>query len=145
MAQPIQTYKNHARIVPVFHIVVLFSLLAFLVWSGYRVTQAVTGDTVFGLILAVALFLMALSIRTQILTVQDRVIRLEMRLRLRELLPADLAARAATLPVKQLIALRFACDAELPGLVREIVDGTLQEPKEIKQRVKDWQADFLRA
>lgn len=145
MAQPTQTYKNHARIVPVFHIGVLFSLLAFLVWSGYRVTQGMTGDTIFGLVLAVALFLMALSVRTQILTVQDRVIRLEMRLRLRELLPADLAARAAAFPVKQLIALRFACDAELPGLVREIVDGRLQEPKEIKQRVKDWQADFLRA
>jgi hypothetical protein len=68
-----------------------------------------------------------ISIRVQVLTVQDRVIRLEMRLRLRALLPADLAARAEALPVKQLIALRFACDAELPDLVGEIVAWRAQK------------------
>jgi uncharacterized protein DUF6526 len=140
-----QTYKNHARVVPVYHIGVFFSLMAFLCWSGYRLFQGVTGETVVGLVLALALLLMFFSLRVQILTVQDRVIRLEMRLRLRELLPPELAARASSLSVKQLIALRFACDAELPELVREVIDGRLHAPKDIKQRVKEWQADFLRA
>jgi hypothetical protein len=140
-----QTYKNHARVVPVYHIGVFFSLLAFLFWSGYRLFQNMTGESIIGFVLAIALLLMFFSLRVQILTVQDRVIRLEMRLRLREILSPELAARAAALPIKQLIALRFACDSELPELVREVVDGRLHEPKDIKQRVKEWQADFLRA
>ena len=60
--------------------------------------------------LGIALFIMALSARTQTLTVQNRVIRLEMRHRLRELLPADVAARALALPMSQLVSLRFASD-----------------------------------
>jgi uncharacterized protein DUF6526 len=73
------------------------------------------------------------------------VIRLEMRLRLREVLPADLFTQAATLPVKLLVALRFASDAELPALVREVTSGSLATGNKIKERVRDWQADYLRA
>jgi hypothetical protein len=145
MPDKTQTYKNHARVVPVYHVGVFFSLVIFLLWSGYRLVADATGDNLVRLVLALALLLMFFSLRVQILTVQDRVIRLEMRLRLRELLPPELAARAASLPIRQLIALRFACDSELPELVREITEGRLTEPKDIKQRVKDWQADFLRA
>jgi hypothetical protein len=87
----------------------------------------------------------AISIRSQILRVQDRVIRLEMRLRLRENLPADLATRAAHLPIQQLIALRFASNEELPELVREVLDGKVMKPNDIKQRIREWQADHLRA
>jgi hypothetical protein len=144
MAEP-QNYKNHPRIVPLFHFGVFAMLLANFLWAAYRLTYGVTGDTVFGLVVAVALIVMALSLRSQILTVQDRVIRLEMRLRLREILPSDLAANAAQMPVKQLVALRFACDAELPELVREVLDGKVTQPKEIKLRIADWQGDHLRA
>ena len=76
---------------------------------------------------------------------QDRLIRLEMRLRLRENLPADLAGRAAHLPVRQLIALRFASDDELPSLVRDVVDGKVVTPNDIKQKIQQWQGDHLRA
>jgi hypothetical protein len=145
MAEAQQTYRNHARIVPVYHMGVFFPLVANFFWAVYRLWQGVSGETLVGLLVAIALLLMFGSIRTQILTVQDRVIRLEMRLRLRELLPPELASRAATLPLKQLIALRFACDDELPGLLREVFEGAVTDPKAIKQRVKDWQADFLRA
>jgi hypothetical protein len=79
------------------------------------------------------------------LTVQDRVIRLEMQLRLARVLPADLQGRIAALQRGHYVALRFAGDDELADLVRQIADGGLRTPKEIKQRVKNWQADWLRA
>ncbi len=79
------------------------------------------------------------------LNVQDRVIRVEMRQRLTGVLPPDLQPRIRELTRQQLVALRFACDAELPGLVREVLEGRLKTSKEIKLRVKDWQADWLRA
>jgi len=140
-----QNFKNHTRIVPAYHVGVLFSLLANVIWSMYRISQGVTGDTVMGLVLSVALLVMGLSLRSQILRVQDRLIRLEVRLRLRDHLPADVAARAAHLPVKQLIALRFAGDGEFSQLVKDVLEGIVTEPKEIKKRVTDWQGDHLRA
>jgi len=77
--------------------------------------------------------------------VQDRVIRLEMRLKLRGLLPPDLQPRINELTPRQLVALRFASDAELPDLVREVLAGKLATSKEIKMRVRSWQSDWLRA
>ena len=80
-----------------------------------------------------------------VLRVQDRIIRLEMRLRLQQCLPADLRSRIEELTPGQLVALRFASDAELPELVREVVAGKLAARKDIKLRVKNWQGDWLRA
>jgi uncharacterized protein DUF6526 len=140
-----QTYKTHRRVVPAYHFGVLFALLAYFVWSVYQLSQGFSGAAIMGVILSVALMTLAISLRSQILRVQDRLIRLEMRLRLRESLPADLAARAAHLPVKQLIALRFASDEELPGLVRDVVDGKVVTPNDIKLKIREWQADHLRA
>lgn len=140
-----QTFKTHRRLVPAFHIGVLFSLLAYFVWSVYQLSQGITGSAVMGVILSAALMTLAISLRSQILRVQDRLIRLEMRLRLRENLPADLAVRAAHLPVRQLIALRFASDEELPSLVSEVVEGKVVTPNDIKLKIREWQADHLRA
>jgi hypothetical protein len=140
-----QNYKNHGRVVPMFHGVLFVALLVNLGWAIYRLVGGVTGDTVVNLVLAVGLIVMAGSLRAQILTVQDRVIRLEMRHRFRAVLPADLAVQAATLPVPQIVALRFAGDDELPGLVREVLAGSLANAKAIKVRVRDWQPDHLRA
>ena len=116
-----------------------------LAWSLYKLGQDFSGDTIVNLLVAIALVMLALTLRTQILTVQDRVIRNEMRLRLAQVLPADLAGQVARLERKQLVALRFASDAELPALVREVLAGSLTATKDIKMRVKDWQADTLRA
>ena len=140
-----QNFRNHGRIVPVYHIYVFLILVACFVWAGYRLVTGFSADTMMAFLLIVALFMLFFSVRVQILTVQDRVIRLEMRLRLRQLLAADLAERAGDLPIKQLVALRFASDAELPGLVEEVLAGRLTSQKDIKQRVRDWQGDFLRA
>jgi len=144
MAQT-QSFKNHARVVPMWHIGVFFPLLINFFWSVYRLIQNVSGDTIVGLLVAVALLLMFISARVQILTVQDRVIRLEMRLRLRELLPPDLQRQIPTLTLQQLIALRFASDSELPALVRDVLAGKHATAKEIKAQVRDWQADLQRA
>ena len=79
------------------------------------------------------------------LTVQNRVIRVEMRQRLNQCLPADLHNRIDDLTPGQLIALRFASDAELAELVRDVLAGKLANQRDIKMRVKSWQGDFLRA
>ena len=78
------------------------------------------------------------------LRVQDRLIRLEESLRYYQLLPEDLAARAASLTTAQTVALRFAPDEELEGLVRAVLEGRLTEPGEIKRAVQNWRADTLR-
>ena len=114
-------------------------------WSIYRLVHAFSVDRVISLLVAVALLLLAFTARVFALTVQDRVIRLEMRLRMQQVLPQDLRARIPEFEVGQLVALRFAGDAELPELARKVLDGKLTDRKAIKQLVKDWQADFLRA
>jgi hypothetical protein len=67
-----------------------------------------------------------------------------MRMRLQQLLPPDLRARINDLTPRQLVALRFAGDAEMPELVRDVLGGQLKSSKEIKLRIKDWQADWVR-
>ena len=140
-----QTYKTHARVVPAYHMGVFFPFLANFFWQINRLWQDVNGDTIMSFLMAIAFLLLFVSVRRQVLTVQDRVIRLEMRLRLRGLLPSDMHSQLDKLTHGQLIALRFASDAELPELVRNVLAGTITTQKEIKSRVKVWQADYLRA
>ena len=140
-----QTYKTHRRLVPSFHIGVFLALLVYFGWSVYVMTQGSISFGAMGMLLSATLITMAVSLRAQVLRVQDRLIRLEMRLRLREALSGDLASRAAHLPVRQLVALRFASDDELPSLVQEVLDGKVTEPNDIKLKIRQWQADHLRA
>jgi hypothetical protein len=79
------------------------------------------------------------------LAVQDRVIRLEEQLRYERMLPAELQARAGELTMEQIIALRFASDAELTALTRKVLEEKLTERKAIKQLVKNWKPDYWRA
>jgi len=99
----------------------------------------------FWVIFSAVLILLPFAARSQILTVQNRVIRLEEQLRYRSVLPAELADKASVLSLGQMIALRFASDAELPGLVERTLAGEFATPKEIKQAIKNWRADELRA
>ena len=140
-----QSYNNHVKRAPGWVNAVYLILLANILWSGYRMAGALSVDSVFAFLVSIALVMLGFISRTQTVTVQNRVIRLEERLRYRELLPRDVAARACTLPIGQIIALRFASDAELPGLVNEVLAGQLTTGKDIKLKVKDWQGDFLRA
>jgi hypothetical protein len=73
------------------------------------------------------------------------VIRLEMQLRLRQLLPADLQSRIDDLTPKQLVALRFASDEELPALCRTVMNDKVVDQKSIKKMIKQWRPDHLRA
>ena len=141
-----QDFSNHTRVVPAFHMVALPILLLNLIDQIYRIVHlGFSFDTLTSLLLAVALIIVALYARLFALTVQDRVIRLEMRLRLEQVLPPDLKPRIPQFTVNQLVALRFASDAELPDLVRQVVDEKMDNRKSIKQLIKTWKADYLRA
>ena len=140
-----QNFANHTKMFPPFHFFVVPILLVNLGVQLYRLKFGITFATVFGILLAVALILGFLSARMFALSVQDRVIRLEERLRYQRLLPSDLQPRIEDFTVAQLVSLRFACDAELPALARKVLDEKLQERKAIKQLVKNWKPDFLRA
>jgi hypothetical protein len=98
----------------------------------------------FWVLFSLVLILLGLAARLMALKVQDRVIRLEERLRYRELLSPDLAARASDLPVSQIIAFRFASDDELPDLIERVLSGELKTGKEIKLAVRNWRSDYLR-
>ena len=128
-----------------YHLVAGPILLINFLWCAYRAFTRMGADSAIALLLSVALIIMYLFARAFALTVQDRVIRLEMRLRLRELLPADLATRIPEFTRGQLVALRFASDAELPALARRVLDEHLTDRRVIKQLVRDWQPDTLRA
>ena len=146
MADPArQSYANHFRLVPPYHIVLSLILLVNFFYCLVRAIVAFSWPTLLAALMGLAFLLMFLYMRTFPLKVQDRLIRLEMRLRLERILPADLKARIHELTVSQLIALRFASDAEMPSLVREVLDQKITRQKDIKQKVRDWQADHLRA
>lgn len=145
MAREVQNFENHAKTVPAFH---FFVLPVFVLNVGRAIVHIIRqpsfGSAV-GLLVAMALLLLAFTARTFALSVQDRVIRLEMRLRLERVLPPDLAGRIPDFTVNQLVALRFASQAELPELARRVLDEKLDDRKAIKKLVRSWQADFLRA
>jgi hypothetical protein len=100
---------------------------------------------VFGVLLAASLVVLVFEARLFALAVQDRVIRLEERVRYERVLPEELRWRADELTVNQFVALRFASDDELPQLMRKVLDEKLAERKAIKQLIKTWRPDSLRA
>jgi hypothetical protein len=141
-----QSFKNHSRYVPPYHMFVFPVFMINLGWTIYHLaTSSLTFESVLSVFMAAALIVLFFCARIFALTVQNRVIRLEMRLRLAELLPAELRPRIPEFSVGQLIALRFASDTELPALARKVLDEKLNDGKAIKQMIKDWQADYLRA
>jgi hypothetical protein len=140
-----QTYANHRRVFPVYHFFILPVLLAHVINQIRYFWRAPSEGAAFAVLVAVALLVFAMVARTMVLTVQNRLIRLEMQIRLRSVLPPDLASRIHELTVPQLIALRFASDAELAAIVRDTLAGQLTGQTAIKKRISDWQADTLRA
>jgi len=145
MAERAQSFQKHARFLPLFHFFVLPVLLINVVNTiRYAIVDTRLHD-LFQVVLAIALLILAFVARTMALTVQDRVIRLEMRLRLRGILPPDLQPNINELSHRQLVALRFASDAEMTELVRDVLAGKLATTKDIKGRIKGWQSDWLRA
>jgi len=141
-----QNCENHARFVPSYHFFAVPVFLINFLWSLYRLIKlGISFEGIFGVILAAAFVVLVFRARLFALAVQDRVIRLEERLRYERVLPADLQARAGELSIGQIVALRFASDTELPALARKVLDEKLTERKAIKQLVKNWKPDYLRA
>lgn len=144
MAATAQTYSTHRKFVPLFHYVLLPFLLLNIIAMGYHLYQEPDLSHGWSLAMSFALILIALFGRGFALKAQDRVIRLEERLRMRELLPPDLKARIHEFTPAQLIALRFASDAELPAIAAKVLAENLQDRDTIKKAVKTWRADDLR-
>jgi hypothetical protein len=144
MAEIAQTYSTHTRWHTPYHFVLFPILLIHFIWSIVRLVKAPGFDTAESLLLSFGLLLMLLLVRVNPLRAQDRLIRLEERLRYQRLLPADLAARASELPARFIVALRFASDEELPGLARQVLDGKFAKPDEVKRAIKNWRGDYLR-
>jgi hypothetical protein len=140
-----QNFGNHVRFLPAYHFVAFPLLFANFCYAVYQAVVNLSAASVMGLVLAVGLVLLFFLSRTMVVTVQDRVIRLEERLRMRALLPADLQPRIDEISVKQLVALRFASDAELPALARKVVEEKIEDQKAIKKMVAAWRADYQRA
>ncbi len=145
MAQSRQSYSNHTRWYPPFHFFVLPVLLINVLVSGWLLYRNPSRLGIWELIVAAALLMTAFTARLMVLAVQDRVIRLEMRLRMQHVLPTDLFARIPEVTREQCVALRFASDAELTALVRKVLAGELRTSTDIKKQVGQWQGDYLRA
>jgi hypothetical protein len=119
-------------------------MLLHFIYTAYRLYQTPDFAHAEALLLAFGLILLALLVRINPLRAQDRVIRLEEQLRYQRLLPAELAAQAGQLPARFVVALRFASDEELPGLVHETLAGKFAKPDEVKRAIKNWRTDLLR-
>lgn len=145
MSEPVQTLKNHAKFVPVYHFVAFPLIVVNFIWCWVRLFQLQTADSLVAALTSTALVILFFMARVFALRVQDRVIRLEMRLRLREVLPLGLHPRIVDFSPAQLVAMRFASDAELPDLAVAVLRDHIHDKKVIKQMIKEWNADHLRA
>ena len=144
MANEVQNYKNHARFHPPFHFVLAPIVLIHFIWTAKVFISSPSWYMGEALMLAVGFVVMATLTRTSALAAQDRTIRLEERMRFERLLAPDMAAKASDLAVGQIVALRFAPDAELAGLVGQVLSGKLTTPKDIKQAIVNWRPDYCR-
>src|ERR1700739_4655534 len=133
-----QNFANHVRWVPGYHFFVTPVMALNFGWSIYRWKVAgFSLDGFIGVLVAAGLVGLALYARLFALSVQNRVIRLEERMRLERLLPGDLKPRIMEFTSGQLVAMRFASDAELPALARKVLTENMQSGKAIKQMVQD--------
>lgn len=139
-----QTYANHSKLVPLFHFVLFGILVINFLMAGWNLVKDHSMASIWSVVMAFAYFLIFFYIRIFPLTVQDRLIRLEMKLRLQKILPAADYARVDELKRHHFVALRFAPDAELPELFRRVIAGELRSGKEIKSAIKTWNPDYLR-
>ena len=140
-----QNFANHPKYFPLYHFIATPVLMVNLGVAAVAVFKAPSLATGWQLVMAFTFICVLLAARLMVLKVQDRLIRLEERLRLARVLPADLQGAIASLRPRHLVALRFAPDDEVVDLVRQVVAGKLNQQKEIKMAVKNWQADYLRA
>jgi hypothetical protein len=143
MSQPVQTRENHTRFDPSFHFFLIPMTFLLFVWALVVHFQQRTIESFFVWAGLLILLLAIFKIRVYSLKVQDRVIRLEERLRLQTLGSDALRARISELTEAQLVALRFASDAEVPALALKALDENLTT-KQIKALIHNWRPDYFR-
>lgn len=144
MADQTQTFASHRRFIPMWHFFALPVLVANVFVMGIRLGRDPNFANAWALAVWVALAIGIFVSRTMPLRAQDRIIRLEERIRLERLLPAELRGRIGELTPTQLIGLRFAPDDEVPDLTRRILGGELKTHGDIKAAVRNWRPDELR-
>jgi|KBSSwiStaDraftv2_1062776.scaffolds.fasta_scaffold246004_3 hypothetical protein len=140
MPEPTQDLKSHAKFDPPFHFFLVPLGLLFLAGTVYQLVQTPSWNNAGRVLFVIWVIVAIFKMRLYSLKVQDRVIRLEERLRVEKLCGAG---RADQLTIDQLIGLRFASDAELPGLVDKAIANRLPR-KEIKAAVQNWRPDHWR-
>lgn len=146
MATPAQSFENHTRYYPLFHFVAAPLLAIYLVYAITELVHSPSRATAASVVLAAGVMASLQASRVMALTVQNRVIRLEMSMRLERLLgPAAAADALASLTVGKLVALRFASDAELPALIARVRSNELATGRDVKRAIREWQPDYLRA
>ena len=138
-----QTYATHRRLDPLYHFVLAFLYVAFLLMAIRGVWKEANAGSISTLFLGLGLVVHWFKTRAYALQVQDRVIRLEERLRMAAILPEELGSRIQELSPAQCVGLRFAADAELADLVRQTLAENLGG-EAIKKRIKDWRPDTFR-
>jgi hypothetical protein len=138
-----QSLKSHARFDPPYHFFLTFVFLANLIIAIIHAVHHLSFYPIWLVVLSVAAFLALFKLRSYPIKVQDRVIRVEERIRLQALAPAEWHAQIYRLNEDQLIGLRFAADDEVVDLAKQALEQNLTR-KQIKERIKSWRPDNWR-
>jgi hypothetical protein len=138
-----QSFASHAKFDPPFHFFVLPILLINVIVIAWQLFRTPTSLGVWLLVMSLALFVLAVRVRNYATHLQDRIIRMEERVRMQAVLPEPLRSRIGELTDDQFIGLRFASDAELPALTQRALDEKLSR-KDIKKAVTNWRPDHSR-
>jgi hypothetical protein len=138
-----QNLKNHGRLDPAFHLFTFGVYLLNLVYAGFHLYRQPSLSSGWYLVLSIVVIIPILKLRMYPLKVQDRLIRLEERLRLQALAPQEWHPQIYRLSEDQLIALRFAADDEVVELAKQALEHNLNR-KQIKERIRNWRADDWR-
>ena len=139
-----QNFENHTRWHPAFHFFILPVMLVNFFWAVVMFVKAPGWNSGWWIVVSVALLMLTTFVRTYSLKVQDRLIRLEEKLRYQQLLSPALAQQTGNLTVRQTVALRFAADEELEELINSVLSGKFVKTKDIKRAIKQWRADNFR-
>jgi Family of unknown function (DUF6526) len=143
MANQTQSFSNHAKFDPPFHFFVLPVLLINIFVVAYLLFRHPGTGGAWLLLISISLLVLAGRVRSWATHLQDRLIRMEERVRLAAILPEPLRSRIAELSDSQIVGLRFASDAELPALFQRALDEKLSR-SDIKKAITDWRPDYSR-
>jgi hypothetical protein len=144
MTEATQTYATHRQFIPRYHFFAFGVFCLNALWALWSLIRFPSVGTFLGVLVAAALLVLIWDARAMALRAQDRVIRVEMERRCDRVLPADLRGRFDELTLGQVIALRFASDRELPGLVQRVLTDRITDGEAIKKLITEWRPDTYR-